>query len=64
MCVIGNRDAASFVQRWFWLVGACGWNVRPWASVQGPGQPFCSGVSLPALGFPGFAELELTVPGS
>ena len=63
--VIGDRnDAASFVQRWFWLVGACGWKLRPRAPVQGPSQPFGSGVSLPALGFPGVAELELTVPGT
>jgi len=37
---IGDRDAASFVQRWFWLVGACGWKLGPGAPVQGPGQPF------------------------
>ena len=60
--VIGDRDAASFVQRWFWLVSACGWKLGPRAPVQGPSQPFGPGVSLPALGFPGFAELELTVP--
>jgi hypothetical protein len=32
----GGRDAASFVQRWFWLIGAGGWNLRSRAPVQGP----------------------------
>jgi hypothetical protein len=62
--VIGDREPASVFRRWFWLVGACGWKVRPGAPVQGPGQAFCPLRSLPALGFPGFSELGLTVPGS
>jgi len=62
--VIGDREPASVLRRWFWLVGACGWKVRPGAPVQGPGQAFCPLRSLPALGFPGFSELGLTVPGS
>jgi hypothetical protein len=59
-----RQGAASFVQRSLCLVGACGWKLRPGAPVQGPGQPFRSLTSLPALGFPGFSELKLTVPGS
>jgi hypothetical protein len=38
--VIGDRDTGSALRRWFWLVGACGWKLRPGAPVHGPGQPF------------------------
>jgi hypothetical protein len=62
--VIGDREPASVFRRGFWLVGACGWKLGPGAPVQGPGQAFCPLRSLPALGFPGFSELGLTVPGS